>query len=304
MIRDVLVANPQSAKSDEVLDALDYRWDPMPDYMMDEVMAGEDTIGSKEIMEGQIRGYNNLRELAFNELVGIYLKDTINSWAEDSLIALLQNETSLRSKYMIAFHWLEKDDTAQTNSVLNTILTTFTLSPSQQQTYQDYLNYSGILVGLQHDTVNNHYPDSTQLAGLYFLADTCNNLPSLYSRNLLIHLGLISYNEPVYFPMALNSSVSEIIPFKEINLHKQSFISLFPNPAGNYFILEYHIEQVYDKAILMIHDINGKLIKTILIKGEQDQIVIPIGEINNGVYVVSLYINSEIIDSEKITVLH
>ena len=304
MIRDVLVANPQSAKSDEVLDALDYRWDPMPDYMMAEIMAGEDTIGSKEIMEGQIRGYKNLRELAFNELVGIYLKDTINSWAEDSLIVLLQNETLLRSKYMLAFHWLVKEDTAQMNSVLNTIPTTFTLSPSQQQTYQNYLTYSSILMALQHDTVNNHSPDSTQLAGLYSLADTCNNLPSVYARNLLIHLGLVSYNEPVYFPMALNSSIAEIAPFKDINFTKPSSISLFPNPAGDYFIIEYQIEKVYEKAMVSIHDINGKLISVILLTGQLNQMVIPTGEINNGVYVVSLYIDSEIKDSEKITVLH
>ena len=303
MIRDVLVANPQSAKSDEVLGALDYRWDPMPDYMLDEVMAGEDSIGNKEIMEGQIRGYRHLRELAFNELVGIYLKDTINSWAVDSLIVLLQNETSLRSKYMLVLYCLEKEDTAQMNSVLNTIPTTFILSPSQQQTYQNYLTYSSILMALQHDSVNNHYPDSTQLAGLYSIADTCNNLPSVYARNLLIHLGLISYNEPVYFPMALNSSIAEIAPFKDINFPKQSSISLFPNPAGNYFIIEYRIEKAYEKAIVSIHDINGKLVNMISLKGKMNQTIIPTGEMNNSIYIVSLHVDNELEDSSKLTLL-
>ncbi|MCK5838481.1 MAG: T9SS type A sorting domain-containing protein [Bacteroidales bacterium] len=303
MIRDVLVANPQSAKSDEVLGALDYRWDPMPDYMLDEVMAGEDSIGNKEIMEGQIRGYRHLRELAFNELVGIYLKDTINSWAVDSLIVLLQNETSLRSKYMLVLYCLEKEDTAQMNSVLNTIPTTFILSPSQQQTYQNYLTYSSILMALQHDSVNNHYPDSTQLAGLHSIADTCNNLPSVYARNLLIHLGLISYNEPVYFPMALNSSIAEIAPFKDINFPKQSSISLFPNPAGNYFIIEYRIEKAYEKAIVSIHDINGKLVNMISLKGKMNQTIIPTGEMNNSIYIVSLHVDNELEDSSKLTLL-
>jgi hypothetical protein len=34
MIRDIMEANPQSAKKDDLLEALDERFDPMPDYMM------------------------------------------------------------------------------------------------------------------------------------------------------------------------------------------------------------------------------------------------------------------------------
>ncbi|MCK4677804.1 MAG: T9SS type A sorting domain-containing protein, partial [Bacteroidales bacterium] len=303
MIRDVLVANPQSAKSDDVLDALDYRWDPMPDYMMDEIMAGEDSLGSKEIMEIQIKGFKHLRNLAFNELVGIYLRDTINSWAPDSLEALLQNENSLSAKYSLAFYYLEKGDTALMNSELNNIPTAFTLSAGEQQTHQDYLIYMGLLKGLQYDTINNHYPDSSQVATLFALADTCYDLPSAYARNMLMHFGLFSYDEPVYFPLALNSSVTWQNPFKEIEYPKTSSLSLFPNPAGDYFIVEYAIAHSYEQAMIVIHNMKGKLVRNFYIRGKQNQVVIPTGDLNNGVYIVSLYINNKFEDSKKITLL-
>ena len=40
MIRDILVANPQSAKTPNVINYLDTKIDPLPDYMIDEIMQG------------------------------------------------------------------------------------------------------------------------------------------------------------------------------------------------------------------------------------------------------------------------
>jgi hypothetical protein len=303
MIRDVLVANPQSAKSDEVLEAMDDRWDPMPDYMMDEIMAGEDSLGSKEIMEAQVKGYKHLRNLAFNELVGVYLRDTVNSWAPDSLEALLQNENRLSAKYSLAFHYLKKGDTALINSELNNIPATFTLTAEEQQTHQDYLAYIDILKQLQYDTINDHYPDSSQTATLFALADTCYDLPSAYARNMLMHLGLITYDEPVYFPLVINSSATWQNPFKEIDFPKSSSLSLFPNPAGEYFIVEYAIAHSYEQAVIVIRDMKGKLINSMYLKGNQNQVLIPTGELNNGIYIVSLFTDKNLKDSKKVTIL-
>ena len=47
---------------DEVLNALDDRWDPMPDYTMEEIMTGADSLGNKELLESRIRSYEHLRQ--------------------------------------------------------------------------------------------------------------------------------------------------------------------------------------------------------------------------------------------------
>ncbi|MCK5839407.1 MAG: T9SS type A sorting domain-containing protein, partial [Bacteroidales bacterium] len=147
------------------------------------------------------------------------------------------------------------------------------------------------------------YPDSSQVATLFALTDTCNNLPSAYARNMLMHFGLITYDEPVYFPLALSSSVTWQNPFTEIDFPKSSSLSLFPNPADDYFIIEYAIAHSYEQAVIVIHNMNGKLVRNFYIKGKQNQVVIPTGDLNNGVYIVSLYINNKLEDSKKITLL-
>ena len=138
---------------------------------------------------------------------------------------------------------------------------------------------------------------------IFALADTCYDLPSAYARNMLIHFGLITYDEPVYFPLGLNSSSTWQNPFKEIDFPKSSSLSLFPNPAGDYFIIEYAIERSYEQAMIVIHDMKGKLVRNFYVKGNHNQIVIPTGDLNNGVYIVSLYLNNKLEDSNKITLL-
>ena len=86
--------------------------DKAPDYVKDvlaKIMEGKDSIGGKEALEGQIRGYKYKKGLVFNKLVSLYLSDTVNSWANDSLdelgpalLSLTGYDDRLRMHYLIA----------------------------------------------------------------------------------------------------------------------------------------------------------------------------------------------------------
>jgi hypothetical protein len=51
MIRDILVANPQAAKSQRVADALENRKDKLPAYMMAHIEAQKDEWGEMELLQ-------------------------------------------------------------------------------------------------------------------------------------------------------------------------------------------------------------------------------------------------------------
>ncbi|HPI85008.1 MAG TPA: C1 family peptidase, partial [Bacteroidales bacterium] len=90
MIRDILTVNPQSAKSEEVLDALDTRYEPMPDYMMGQIMEGQNILGTKELLEAQIQSWWIVRSKAKVELFRQYLSDTNLVSQADSIITFLE----------------------------------------------------------------------------------------------------------------------------------------------------------------------------------------------------------------------
>jgi hypothetical protein len=89
MIRDVLVENPQSAKSQEILQLIDDRQDPMPVYMKDQIAQGKYITGQKENFEANRFHYTSEQARAFNNLYRYYLTDTIIVNPQDSLMNLL-----------------------------------------------------------------------------------------------------------------------------------------------------------------------------------------------------------------------
>lgn len=89
LIRDVMVSNPQSAKEDEVIQKLEERDEPLPDYMMDQIMAGLDSIGAQEILKRELAGHRTRRQSAYRDLHRIFKTDTALG-GSDSLMNLLQ----------------------------------------------------------------------------------------------------------------------------------------------------------------------------------------------------------------------
>ena len=74
-----MVANPQSAKTEEVLNTLNNRFIPMPDSMMAEIMDGKDQLSPKEVLEAQIALRVQYFMDAYNQLVMYYLTDSLAS---------------------------------------------------------------------------------------------------------------------------------------------------------------------------------------------------------------------------------
>jgi len=88
MIRDVLVANPQSAKSPEILEKAVERMDPMPEEMMEEILEGLYIKGNLEILEDKMASHKTAKYQALHKLESYYKHDTLCiQGSRDSLVS-------------------------------------------------------------------------------------------------------------------------------------------------------------------------------------------------------------------------
>jgi hypothetical protein len=79
MIRDVLVANPHSVKSEALMEKLDQRLQPLPGYMLDEILQGQSLVSVYENLQSSLSHHLQKQALYKKQLVQLHLNDTIQS---------------------------------------------------------------------------------------------------------------------------------------------------------------------------------------------------------------------------------
>ncbi len=300
MIRDILVANPQSAKSAEVLNTLDDRFTPMPDYMMAEIMQGQNTIGAKETLEQELATHKTIRSRSYQKIARYYLQDTINACAFDSLASLLNNESSPGPRYELALLYLDYGDSISMQNTLDIIPVEFVLSDKEEITHDLFIDYFDILYEIQMDSIC--FIDSIQQIALMEIAENSNSLPGIYARNLLINHGLLEYEETVYLPESLKNAPADESPYIPIT-ESQKMINVYPNPAGSYFIIEYDLRESIGEAVIFISDINGRMLDSFMLGDKQNQRLVSTNPFSPGLHILQLFINGELRETHKLQII-
>ncbi|HOX78661.1 MAG TPA: T9SS type A sorting domain-containing protein [Bacteroidales bacterium] len=258
MVTDIMIANPQSAKSESVLEALESRENPLTEEMMDAILAGRDTVSEKETLEADLSHAGLQRELALNRLIDIFRQDSIDS-RTDSIINLLQNHPTLSAKYRLMMIYLGQGDSIAARSTLDSIPAQFSMTSRQSIIHDHWNEWVDFILELQADSSNITDADSLQMALLLILSQN-EDLPGCIANNALQFLSWTE-TEPHYVLPGdlLKNNPVRIKSGKEKNSETKSTIKLYPNPASGYIIVEYLPNQKSYNGLLQIFTSAGRL---------------------------------------------
>ncbi|MDZ7778301.1 MAG: T9SS type A sorting domain-containing protein [Bacteroidales bacterium] len=299
MIRDIMVDNPQSAKKDDIMDKLENRNDPLPEYMMAQIMEGLDINGAKEVLEQEVARYKEKRQQAYRNLQRIFKTDTTLPGATDSLKNLLQDEPSVKAKYELAFLHVQEKEYAQAWEVINSIPAQFTLSDEQLQENSSYGQLISLLTEMQQDTLAFPSADSTHIAALWDIVDNGSGKAVLYAGNMLLAMGEMEREEYVYLPSS-NKSV-EIRDYSDAEKPEDQILRVYPNPAKGYLVAEYHLDNMKSGVIRIITS-SGKTVHKEKLQYNENKKMIDLQHLGNGTYIVQLYANGKEVHSVKVSV--
>lgn len=291
MVRDIMVANPKSAKSETVLDILDNRIEPMPEYMRDEIMEGLDTLSMRELLEIKMQIGNSNYTYGFNRLLAESFNDSLNI---DNLNNLLELDNTFTSKIKKAWLKFEMGDTLQAINKLDSINLTNQLSTAQILELNELRAYMVWLTEV--DGI-----DSTNLVSLnYFMAS-----PSAYvsasARGLLISNNLLQYSEPYLVPDFTKKS--EVIKVGKNHLNLSTHVKIYPNPSKNYITIEYNLNGKNSNTTILIVDQSGKLVNTMALSKEQDQMLFSTKNLKPGNYFVRLIADGKLCATSRFTII-
>ncbi|HNX43083.1 MAG TPA: S8 family serine peptidase [Bacteroidales bacterium] len=302
MVRDVLVENPQAAKNSEIMDMLDQRWNPMPDYMQDEVSAGINVVGGREKLEAVRDGWKQQESYLYNRLVSAYLTDTINPNAPQELKAFLQAEQTPEAGFLLADILMGESNYAAAVQAVTALQGNPALNASQEQQAADYFTLIGILQGLAADNIQPFGLDSLHAIPLFALYESGDNTACVAARDMLVASGLLSYQEPINDSEVTKSIKAESKTFISKGAESVESLRLLPNPACTYTIAEYNILSKQGNAALTIYNIGGNIVWKQNIVKANDQLVIDLTGFKPGAYTVTLSCGNKSISSRKLTV--
>ncbi len=261
-------------------------------------MAGQNIVGAKEILEQKLAFHKANRDRSLTKLEKHYMSDTLKpSLSNDSLISLWNQEPYHDAKYKLSLFYINIGDSANSFSTINNIPNVFELNEKEESYHQNYEVLLDILKRIHCDSIQLNSAMVQSLLSIH----SNRSKAGVYARNLLIQDSIVTYNEPIYLPDLYKSSPTPEFTYPETD--KKSQIDIFPNPAGNYFIIEFEISEFNNNSKIVISDLNGKLLKSFLLKEDINQQVIPTGGFVSGTYLVQLYQNNQLIEVEKIVII-
>ena len=296
MIRDVLVANPQSAKSSEIIDKVNDRVDPMPEEMMEEILEGMFIKGNLELLEDHLATHKTKKYHSLNRLESFYKQDTLDAQgSRDSLISLWSTDTDPEILYKLAFLYLSDRDSMNGFSALNSIPQLNDLSDKQEAEFEDYSTLAEIMWSMGPGLT---IQDSAQIEQLTDI-NSSKTKPGSLARNVLVANGIMEYTEPIYLADELKSMpIANRPDIKKIK--NSTYLSVFPNPAKDYTIVSYDFKGKQGISSINISTLDGKPCYKQELKGNVNQVVIPLKGLASGPYSILLIQNGIVLESVKL----
>jgi hypothetical protein len=290
MIRDIMVANPHSAKSSEVMSALDQRVEPIPDDLMAEIEAGKNQIGAKQELEISISDLSY--ELAFSKsrLLDSFYEE--NDY--DSIRWVLHQFPEPLSEYHNAWTWFDEGDTGNgLTAIQNINLIDIPVHHRNNQT--GYIEMAVVLNNLANDTSYVLLSDSVVVEALFTLASS-DNPAGVTARNLLFSYRLLEFNPIVSLPDTALKTI-RIETASKSKTEKEG-LHVFPNPANDFIIIDYELVMV-GKLRLISQD--GRICYSQNLNAGKNQLMIRLNNFSPGIYIASIAQGRKVL-SAKFTV--
>jgi hypothetical protein len=279
LIRDVMVANPHSAKSNKVIEALEQRNETLPENIWTEINAGKNQISARQALEISISDLSAAKTLSRTLLMQAYQDEN----KTDSLRWLLNQIPDALSAYKSTWTWFDEGNTGYgLTAIQNIDLTTV---PESHQNYQNgYVQLAEIINQLATDTSYVLQNDTSALLILQNLALN-NNPAGISARNLLISYRLMNYEAVIPVPDTSLKSAEAAFDTPRKAKEDKTDIHVFPNPANDFTIVNYNIQ---GSGVMELVSPDGRVIRSEYMKPGKKLHLLRTDGLPSGVYTIKL----------------
>ena len=286
VLLEILSANPEELRKEELISYLEDKENPLPEYMIDILLQVANGSSYKSVLQNQMAMYHHGYVNAAQDIIRSMQHDSITDFVQ--LRYWLDNIGGYEMDKQIISTYMEEGDYTSAQSLLDILPSIYELNGDQLLAYNDYESMVELQIQLAQQQRNIHQLTTTELATITNLADNGLGSAKYSARSILEYAyGMHYFDRP---------SLPENIGLKTVNPIDQGQwakamgleLSVDPNPASSWAEFTWQLPPAETKGLITITDVTGKTISAISISVNQGKQVWDTRDVNSGVYICTL----------------
>jgi hypothetical protein len=303
MVRDIVLANPHVVKHRELNTWLDACSSPLPLYMRLQIDLSTENISQKELMEAEASGlYKSVADNITASLADFMDEGAV--YNPDSALAWLASLHTLSDEMKRTVTLFAEGNEAEALAIIEAAQTGFAdEKPTAKEDMQQYVELHELMRKFTPNSKHPAFLDSSGLENLKPLAYS-NELYSPLAKGLLALNNALDYEEPIPLPGMESFKKENATNDEKRKLLEEllgNSLQIYPNPAADYTTVEFS-NAGKEKTTLKITDLHGKTVWKQQSKWNQNEVIVPLKDLQNGVYIISVMNGNKTIASKNLIV--
>ena len=201
---------------------------------------------------------------------------------------------------LLAQHYFSLGETRLANQTLSDILAQFEMDELETKGIEVLQEYYVFYASLIADTaIDMQQLDSLNIDILKDF-ESSGGLAGTRATALLMLNGASDYREPVYFPEEDISTRG--VKSSNNFLPTNNYVNIYPNPADEYFYVEYKLPNEETPLYLTVFDVLGKAIFQQKLAAKQDVVIISTDKLGSGSFTLCISNSKSVIISRNFTI--
>jgi hypothetical protein len=289
IIFEIMAANPDERKKDELIKYLEDKDNPLPGYMIDILEQVATGTTFKTVLQKEMAHYSRLKTRAAHDMIRSLLNDTVSNTGE--LRNWLDNLGGKRADEQIIASYIQDGNYADALALAGMMPALYNYSDNELAEHDYYNEMLDLRINLSQQGRSFFDLDNTEVSTLDYIANNSKGTGGAQARGIL---------ESAYgyeFCNCLN--VSDTSAFKSSSSFgsdsfNQAFgaeIDVKPNPASDWVSFNFVLPDHKAEGYIKVSDVSGKIVETFTVSGKQGQKIWDTRKTDPGIYLYIFTVN-------------
>ena len=284
IIFEVLSTNPDELKDAELMEYLQTKAEPLPDYMIEVLESLRENITYKTILQNQMAYQSQQQARAERALQ----HNLIHNQSSDlqGLRDQLAAAQSLPTDMQLVDVFLQEGKTSQALGLAAMLPQLYALTGEELAEHNRYMSLKQLQANLLDADRTIFELDAAEKATLLDLIGQSNGLAGTQARNIMAFIGEYAYCD---CPAPLDEELkTKPVSSKSVQTLLSPSVEVRPNPANNWVSFTYTLEGEQAQAVLELRDAAGKTVHQVQLSQTKGEYVWDTRALQAGTYYYSL----------------